>query len=75
MPAGGGQPLPGGAPGTPMGGMPPGGGGGQGGDQERKSASYIKGENVFTAPEGNPPPPVIGGAQPKQRDPAPPAVN
>jgi hypothetical protein len=55
--------MPGGSGGPPPGGMPLGGtgpGGGQGDDQERKTASYIKGEDLFTMTEANPPPPVIG---------------
>ncbi|TCO56014.1 hypothetical protein [Actinocrispum wychmicini] len=51
--------------------MPPMGGsaagGGQGGEKERKSAGYIKGEEVFAAPDGNPPPPVIGAQPPEKR--------
>jgi hypothetical protein len=45
-------------------------GAGQGGDQERKTASYIKGEDLFAMTDVNPPPPVIGDTPPPTPSPA-----
>ncbi|MEU5694127.1 PPE domain-containing protein [Actinosynnema sp. NPDC020468] len=61
--AGAGNPGMGGAP---MGGAGGGHGAGQDEDKERKSAAYIRGEDIFEMPGENLPPSVIGGAKPKQ---------
>ncbi|NUT52031.1 MAG: hypothetical protein HOV94_32765 [Saccharothrix sp.] len=66
------SPMPGGLPigavggssGAPAGGAPMGAGSNAGGDKERKTASYIKGDDLFTVHGVNPPPPVIGDTQP-----------
>ncbi|MFE2752234.1 hypothetical protein ACFXGA_09530 [Actinosynnema sp. NPDC059335] len=63
---GGGLPIGavGGSSGAPAGGAPMGAGSNAGGDKERKTASYIKGDDLFTVHGVNPPPPVIGDTQP-----------
>lgn len=75
LPSGGGPQLgvPGDSGAPPQGGGAggPGAGGRQGGDQERKTASYIKGEDLFTMTGVNPPPPVIGDTPPPAPTPAP----
>jgi hypothetical protein len=51
-----------------MGGAPMGAAGRPGEeDKERRSAAYIRGDNIFEVPGENLPPSVIGGAKPKAK--------